>query len=366
MKKAQIIGFSALAALWLGLAVFAWCKPAADISQWERRKLAQMPTLTAKSLLSGSFMERFEEYSLDQFPLRDGFRQVKSLFHYKVLGQRDNNGIYITEGQAAQLEYPLDEASVQNALEKFQALYERYLAGTDSRILFCVVPDKGYYLAEANGYPAMDYGRLMELVEAGTPWAEPLDITGYLRGEDYYRTDTHWRQERLLGVAEAVCGAFSAAAPETADLTEAVAEEPFLGVYHGQAALPMEAEELRYLTGSTVEGCTVIHPDTGEVAPVYDLSKLESRDLYDIFLSGAQPLLRVENPTGPAGRELILFRDSFGSSLAPLLLSGYSRITLVDTRYISPALLGEYIDFHGQDVLFLYSTLVLNSSSALK
>jgi len=62
-------------------------------------------------------------------------------------------------------------------------------------------------------------------------------------------------------------------------------------------------------------------------------------------------------------RELILFRDSFGSSIAPLLLDGYSKITLVDTRYIHPDLLGKFVDFRGCDVLFLYSILVLNTFS---
>ena len=41
-------------------------------------------------------------------------------------------------------------------------------------------------------------------------------------------------------------------------------------------------------------------------------------------------------------------------------------MTLVDIRYVQPELLGQLLDFHGQDVLFLYSTLVLNSSAALK
>ena len=41
-------------------------------------------------------------------------------------------------------------------------------------------------------------------------------------------------------------------------------------------------------------------------------------------------------------------------------------MTLVDTRYIAPALLGDYVDFTNCDVLFLYSTLVLNESSVLK
>ena len=49
-----------------------------------------------------------------------------------------------------------------------------------------------------------------------------------------------------------------------------------------------------------------------------------------------------------------------------MLLSGYSRITLVDIRYIQPDYLGQFIDFENCDVLFLYSSLVLNNSDTLK
>ena len=65
---------------------------------------------------------------------------------------------------------------------------------------------------------------------------------------------------------------------------------------------------------------------------------------------------------------MIIFRDSFTSSLAPLLLEAYQEIILVDTRYISSTLLGEYVDFEEPDtqILFLYNTLLLNNSSMLK
>lgn len=364
MQKIRNLAFAFLALVWLGLCVFAWCKPSQDISDWERRKLAQMPELTVQNLLSGSFMTKFQEYTLDQFPLRDGFRQGKSLFQYYALGQLDNNGIYLTEGHAAKLEYPLDKRSVENALKKFQALYDQYLEGAAGNILMVVVPDKGYYLAEKNGYPAMDYAALLEAVAAGTPWAEQLDITGLLTADSYYRTDTHWRQEAIVPVAQAVLGAFGAENGDT--FTEVALERPFYGVYHGQAALPMAAEEMVYLTNGTLEACSVLHLNTGEVTQVYDANMLDSRDQYDIFLSGAQPLLRLENPDATTDRELIVFRDSFGSSLAPLLLQGYRWVTLIDTRYISPALLGDYVNFQEKDVLFLYSTLVLNGSAALK
>ena len=99
---------------------------------------------------------------------------------------------------------------------------------------------------------------------------------------------------------------------------------------------------------------------------MYDRTKLQSRDLYDVFLSGPVSLLTVENPAAASDRELIIFRDSFASSLAPLLVPGYAKVTLVDIRYLPSEKLGEFLDFRDQDVLFLYSTLVLNQSSMLR
>ena len=77
-------------------------------------------------------------------------------------------------------------------------------------------------------------------------------------------------------------------------------------------------------------------------------------------------MICLQNPADTSGRRLIIFRDSFASSLAPLLAEGYSEIVLADTRYISPSLLGDYIDFDGADILFIYSTSLLNSSDILK
>ena len=62
----------------------------------------------------------------------------------------------------------------------------------------------------------------------------------------------------------------------------------------------------------------------------------------------------------------MIFRDSFGSSLAPLLVSGYRTVTLIDLRYIASSALDACITFDDQDVLFLYSTLILNSGAMLR
>lgn len=362
MKKRQTI---LLLALWAALTLAVWFHPAQDISQAERRPLARFPEFSLSALENGQFREKFEDYSLDQFPLRDGFRTLKSLFHTQVLGMRDNNGIYLTNGIAVKQEYPLNETSVDAAIRKFDAIYEKFLG--ESRCFFAVVPDKGYYLAAPSGHLAMDYDALYAKLEAGLPWAQQIDLRPTLTAGDYYRTDTHWRQEALLPAAGVICDALGVTAPKAENYSQISAETPFYGVYYGQAALPMKPDTLRWLESDTLRQCTVYDYETGKTGAVYDTAKLtESRDPYDVFLSGARALLTVENPNAKTQRELIVFRDSFGSSMVPLLLEDYAKVTLVDIRYVSSAKLDSFLDFHGQDVLFLYSTLVLNNSSTLK
>ena len=355
MKKYQTIF---VLALWGALALWAWVIPSKQISEAERRPLAQRPAFSEK------FQTEFERYSLDQFPLRDSFRTLKSLFHTGVLGQKDNNGIYLTAGTAVKQEYPLNRDSVNHAIGRFQRIYEKYLA--ESQCFYAIIPDKGYYLGKESGHLTMDYDALYAQVAAGLPWAREIDLRPALTGQDYYRTDTHWRQENLLPAAAVLCEGLGAAPPRAEDFAATALERPFYGVYYGQAALPMEPDTLYLMENDTLSQCTVFDYETGKTGSVYDMTKLDSRDLYDVYLSGAKALLTIENPNAGTERELIVFRDSFGSSMVPLLLPGYAKVTLVDIRYVQTELLGQFLDFHGQDVLFLYSTLVLNSSAVLK
>ena len=100
---------------------------------------------------------------------------------------------------------------------------------------------------------------------------------------------------------------------------------------------------------------------------LYDVDAAQAGTAYDLFLSGSRPLLRVESPLSATERELIVFRDSFGSSLIPLLAESYRTITVVDIRYLASDLLERFVTFHGsEDVLFLYSTMVLHNSKTMK
>ena len=127
----------------------------------------------------------------------------------------------------------------------------------------------------------------------------------------------------------------------------------------------MDAEDLYILESDLLSACRVYSYEDGSTTQVYNMDMLTANDLYDVYLSGARSILRIDNPNAKSNRELIVFRDSFGSSIVPLLVQDYRTVTLVDIRYVNSQVLNNYIQFRNQDVLFLYSTLILNNSSTL-
>lgn len=353
--------------LLLALTAATWLHKPQSYSPVESRGLAWF--LDWSDVTKPHFREDFEAHIRDQFPLRNTFRQGKALASLYALGERDVDGVYASGGWMAELEYPRRAGMLDHAAEKIQWVYDRYLAGTDATCYLSVVPDKHYYLSRQNGYPALDYDGLIRDLWAKTPAMPYIDLTDLLCPDDYYRTDSHWRQEKLFGVAQRLADTLGV----TIDGPEVYAAQrfnrDFIGRYAVQMGLTMEHDTLTYLTSPTLDQCfTVVYDQLGrpQRGKVYEVAYGHKNYPYNLFLSGSKGLVKLTNPNGPSDKHLILFRDSFGSSLTPLLASGYRTITLVDLRYITSAELGKYLEVTDQDVLFLYSTLLLNNSMAMR
>lgn len=353
-----------LALLFFGMCAACWLKPAKEASMTERRKLKQFPKVQAETFADGSFMTDFEDYALDQFPMRDGFRRLKAWVSQNIFRKLDNNDIYVAEGYAVKMEYPLNKESIAYAGERFEWIYENYLKEQAGSIYVSVIPDKNYFLGEKTGHLSLDYEKLNAMLQEEMPYGEFIDLTDTLSIEDYYQTDIHWRQEKLVDTAKVLGSKMGITLLETYE--QKTLTEEFYGVYFGQSALDLSGETLSYLTNETLEQCTVEDYENGKTLGIYDFAKAAGKDPYEFYLSGPVSLLKITNPKCQTGKELVVFRDSFGSSLIPLLAEGYETLTLIDLRYISSRTLGNFVDFKGKDVLFLYSTSVLNHSETLK
>ena len=366
MKNKNII-LTVVFALMLGiLSLICWFKPYTTYSESERRLLAEKPELTSETIMSGEFMSDFEKYTVDQFPARDKFRRIKALFSTYIYNKKDNNGLFVADGHVSKIEYPVNPEMVDYAEERFDYLFERYMKDKNVNVYLSVIPDKNYFLAKKNGYLSIDYDKFISDFNSRMEYMKYIDILPMLSIDDYYRTDSHWKQEELCDVAEFI--AESMGADAKTQYTVNTLDNPFNGVYLGQSALPFASDTIKYLTNDVLDNCTVSYFDSGkaEAGEIYNMEKAYGKDPYEMFLSGTSALIEIDNPNAKTDKELVVFRDSYGSSLVPLLVAGYSKVTVVDIRYLQSDFLGNFIEFDNQDVLFLYSTTLLNNSMAMR
>lgn len=330
------------------------------ISISERRKLQQFPEFSFASLTNGTFFEKFDKYTTDQFWKREDFRSAKTFVELDILKKQDYNNIYEKDGFLVEQIYPLNEKSVEGIVKKMTDIKDKYLTN-ENKTYFAIVPDKNYFIDDGN--LKIDYDILESMMIDGIDWAQYIDIFDLLELEDYYFTDSHWKQENIKKVANKI------AEKMNVELNLEYEEKSILdfkGVYVGRLPIETKSDEIKILTNEVLENCKVYNYETNETTLIYDMKKTTAYDKYDVYLSGATALLTIENHSNTSGKELIIFRDSYGSSLTPLLVEAYSKVTVIDTRYISPKILGNYVQFANQDVLFLYSTMLINESTSLK
>lgn len=330
-----------------------------QISNTERRKLSQLPKINSEDILSGDTSKKFEEYAMDQFIARDELRKLKSFISINVFKQQDNNKLFEKDNAIYKMEYPLNRNNVQKTADKINGIYSKYLKGMN--VYYAIIPDKNFYL-ENDEHLKMNYQELKEITQSTLKDLKYIDIWENLKLEDYYRTDTHWKQENLQEVVTKIEKEMNL--KNTSNENYNIEEiGDFYGVYYGQLGVEIEPDKIYIKTSETIDNCITYNYETKKYGKIYDKEKYKtSSDKYDIYLSGATALITIENPNSTTEKELLLLRDSYGSSIAPLLIENYKKITLIDLRYISSNLLNEYINFENQDILFLYSTLILNQN----
>ena len=245
---------------------------------------------------------------------------------------------------------------VTNFTNKVESVCKEYLSGS-SNIYYAVIPSKQYFINDKVENP-FDYTSMMNIIRSGITSAKEIDLTGTLELDDYLKTDPHWKQEGLQGVLDALGETMGF----TVDLSTFTKNSvPNFTGQHGYNKENFAHETMTYLTNEAIDNATVDNFQDKDFTKVYNTAKLETATPYDMFLSGSTPLLTITNDSAKSDKELVMFRDSYACSLAPLLIENYKTITLVDLRYMASSLLPQYVDFTGKDVLFMYNDQIINT-----
>ena len=329
--------------------------PDNEISNSERRKLVSFPEFE----LNNKYISNIEDYLLDHFPFRDEFRSIKANINYKILAKLDNNDIYLKDNYIFKSNYPTNKESLNYFIKNINKTAS--LLKENNNTYLMIIPDKNYYLND-NNFLQIDYKYIYDKIDNLN--INNIDIRKLMTITDYYETDTHWRQEKLDKVVQKLSQSMKFEYKK--QMYKFNTYNKFYGVYYGESAINRKPEKLVYLTNEIIDNVEVKYLENKKLTKVYNVDNLNKFDSYEVYLDGASALIEIINNNCQTNKELIIFRDSFASSITPLLIPYYKKITLIDNRYINSTNYLNYIEFNDQDILFIYSTLLINNSYSLK
>ena len=351
MKKKRIFnGLAVYGGLVLllaaGIAAFVFRQ---DFSGWEKRYLAQVPDNL--SLERWTLNDDLETFLSDQIPFR------QQLVNLHALGE-------VATGRATQLEaWPVGDAAVEKPVQADpEVLAQRTeamkaLAG-EIPCLFLTPPTAGMLRMDE-----MTAARRALYEEESRVYGELAAQEGFVpvraafeeSGETvYYYSDHHWNHTGAELAYRAFCGAAGLEAAETEAFTY-TSYDHFRGTTYTRSGLPYIREDTLVCAEPKAKVTLSVSGEDRVYDHLIFPEKAETYDGYEVFLNGNHGMLTIANPEAEGGT-LLVFRDSYASSLLPYLSANYSRIVAVDARYYAGSFREALAETGDVDqILFVYS-----------
>lgn len=357
-----LLGFGAF--LLLGLALHLLL-PDRAYSENENRYLAQLPRFSFSRLADGSFTRDVESYITDQFPLRDRWLDLKSRAE-RAIGKTENNGVFLCGGDTLITRVPEPtQEELQQRIEALQALD----ANTETPILLSLIPTAAEIWADrlpAHANTAGQAALIRQIAEGcGLP---AVDLCAALRPHAdeaiYYRTDHHWTTLGAYYGYAATAAALGLTPRPLSDYEPETVSTSFYGtVYSSSGVRWVEPDSIQVFVPAEAAVLTRYESAEGTPSPIYDRSKLDTKDEYSMFLGGN--IGRAVIDTGAESGKLLVLRDSYSDCELPFFFQHYAQIHVLDLRYYRQSLSAYLAEQDFDAILVNYSLSGFLSDSAV-
>ena len=319
----------AISAILLALSVGSFfLTPDRAFSENENRYLQLTPKLSWDNILSGKFMKDTENYTSDQIIFRDFWTASRSVLQ-RAEGKEDISGAYLGADGRYFTKFTDDSFNWTGLSRNAGYIRSLFDANPGKSCTALIVPSPAGVLrsklpADAPYYDeAAAFAQLRDTLDGAL-----LDSRETLAAVDdpYYHTDHHWT---TMG-AQAAYELWAQATGHTArPYTLTAATDRFRGTLYSKVLLPDSVYDTVYYAPEITAERVVCD---GEDGTLYDLSALEQKDKYELFLGGNYGRCVITTGT-ENGKHLLLVKDSFANSFVPFLTGDYETITMLDLRY---------------------------------
>ncbi|MCX6312688.1 MAG: DHHW family protein [Bacteroidetes bacterium] len=385
--------------------------PHSKISIVEKRKLAEMPILSTKSLFEGNYFKGLDLFLADNFPFREGF--VSTSFYLKenrgvhsekigfyktvavdaqlpanvdtTLGKSDTlaldsadrgsaettEGVVIYDNRAMEVfggsssmakSYAAAVNKYQEALQGKATIYD---IAVPSSIAF--YPPTEYRKMAASEKLNIDqiYGNLVSGIKTVDAYSE---IAAHRNQYIYFGTDHHWTGLGAYYAYVAFCHAAAINPIALEAMTHKVKKNYLGSLYYltRDSKLKDNPDSVEYwmVPGKqkTIRYGPTLSKGTGGSLYAEHASGGNS---YGVFLGGDNPLMRIDTDV-KNGRKVVVVKNSYGNPFSTYLVANYETVFVVDYRYYNGSLLDLIKDNGINDVIFINGVFSANTSWHIK
>ncbi len=347
----NIITICVFCTLLLSGSLLSFITPDKSYSSSEKRKLAQKPTLSVSTLISGKFGSDFENYLTDQFPARDGWVTAKT-FAELALGKRESNGVYFAKdgyliGAFTSInskQFKANTAALKTLSDKLEVPMRVMLVPSAAAILTDKLPDFA---------PNFDQKKLLDYVRSqGLDTVDVFDaLYSHASEYIYYKTDHHFTSLGAYYCYAAWKSAKGESAKPLSEWKSEVLSETFRGTNYSKVNFPLAPFDT--LTAYFKEAHKVIYNGGAYVSDsVYERKYLDGSDKYAVFFNSNQATAAAQ---GSGEKRLLIIKDSYANTFAQFAVDEYEQLHLIDPRFFRGSL-SEYVKENRIDeVLVLYN-----------
>ncbi|MGL5313101.1 MAG: DHHW family protein [Peptostreptococcaceae bacterium] len=340
--------------------------PDKKINEIENKILTQLPKLSLNNIVNKRFMNEFDKYTADQFPLRSDFIKLKNSYSYST-GQREFRSIYIGKNNRLMEKFVYNkyivDTNINTLVDLATTLKSKYNISTK---LMIVPTSIAFYEEELplwaisdNEKTAIDYISSAITDSNALNFYSPYNVL--MDNKDkyiFFNTDHHWTQ---LGAKLAYEDMYNT---KILDNSIKVSDD-FYGSYYSKAILPnINGDNIYAYTNFNNFKIDIDFSKTYD--SLYDENKLVGKNKYQYFLHGDPAFAVIEgNPS--IDDEILIFKDSYAHSFIPFLTSNYKKIHIVDPRYYNI----DYEDYLSNnrdinEILFINNIQTFNSTQIFK
>lgn len=368
IKIIQIVSFFFILTILFSGSIIS---PDKELSDKENRSLSQLPKITATSIFSGDYMTRFEQYMSDQILGRDMFVSSKTFLN-RIIGKTEQNGIYIGKnGWLFEKPSEYDEKKLSQTTAAISNFCKQ--SKIDNR-MFVLIPNSSEIVSDNLPYLlSLDSqaNQIEEIYSTMSKDVDCIDVESQLKSDEnperlFYKSDHHWTSYGAKTAFDIIAKNWKLDIDRINYQTFTLSSS-FSGTLSSSAGIKAKPDIVQAIIPEKSAGTYIIQNSTqkSKSASMFDLSKLESSNQYEVFLGGNFSKLTIST-TSETENKLLIFKDSYANCMLPMMTPFFCQITVIDARFFTDEINNIVSDGEFTHLMFLYNVNTFLEDTSLK